>query len=253
MTNSVNNMYGNDSTVPAPRKVMTMFYVIDTSGSMDGQNIQAVNQAMHSAGQLLSEISKKNNDAEIKVAVLEFNNGASWGQYANGPISAEKFTFNDLTASGGTDLEAALYELDDKLSKNKFLKSQTGSYKPVIIFMSDGMPNSGYEKALEKINKNDWFKHGIKLAININGDSDVNVLAELAGSSECIIDSSNPEALLSTIKFASVRASEFQSHSRRACENSDDAVENSINIANQVKEDLKEQDAVPQDVTFIDI
>ena len=38
-----------DNVAPAPRKVMTLFYVVDTSGSMYGSKIGSVNSAMEEA------------------------------------------------------------------------------------------------------------------------------------------------------------------------------------------------------------
>ena len=56
-----------DNVAPAPRKVMTLFYVVDTSGSMYGSKIGSVNSAMEEAiTSDLPEISAANDDAEIK-------------------------------------------------------------------------------------------------------------------------------------------------------------------------------------------
>ena len=55
-----------DNVAPAPRKVMTLFYVVDTSGSMCGSKIGRVNCAMDEAiTSDLPEISAANDDAEI--------------------------------------------------------------------------------------------------------------------------------------------------------------------------------------------
>ena len=45
-----------DNVAPAPRKVMTLFYVVDTSGSMYGSKIGSVNSAMEEAITSLSLI-----------------------------------------------------------------------------------------------------------------------------------------------------------------------------------------------------
>ena len=61
-----------EEITPAPRKVMTLFYVIDTSESMAGSRIGTVNSAMEECRDLLKELAKANADAEIKVAVMQF-------------------------------------------------------------------------------------------------------------------------------------------------------------------------------------
>ena len=38
-----------DQVTPSPRKIMTLFYVVDTSGSMTGDKIGSVNSAMEEA------------------------------------------------------------------------------------------------------------------------------------------------------------------------------------------------------------
>ena len=65
-----------DNVAPAPRKVMTLFYVVDTSGSMYGSKIGSVNSAMEEAiTSDLPEISAANDDAEIKVAIMQCSSG----------------------------------------------------------------------------------------------------------------------------------------------------------------------------------
>jgi len=57
---------------------MTLFFLIDTSGSMEGNKIGAVNDAVANVLPMLDEISAENPDAEIKVAALEFSSGVNW-------------------------------------------------------------------------------------------------------------------------------------------------------------------------------
>ena len=126
-----------DNVAPAPRKVMTLFYVVDTSGSMCGSKIGSVNSAMEEAiTSDLPEISAANDDAEIKVAIMQFSSGCSWITPQSGPIAIGDVIWNDLNAGGVTDLGAACKELDKKLSRNEYLNSQTGAYAPVILLFS---------------------------------------------------------------------------------------------------------------------
>lgn len=59
-----------EEITPSPRKVMTLFYLVDTSGSMGGSRIGTVNAAMEECIPLLKEVAAANDDAEIKVAIL---------------------------------------------------------------------------------------------------------------------------------------------------------------------------------------
>lgn len=204
-----------DNVAPAPRKVMTLFYVVDTSGSMCGSKIGSVNSAMEEAiTSDLPEISAANDDAEIKVAIMQFSSGCSWITPQSGPIAIGDVIWNDLNAGGVTDLGAACKELDKKLSRNEYLNSQTGAYAPVILLFSDGGPTDNWEKELKQLKLNNWFKHAIKIAIAIGDDADKTVLAEFTGTIESVITVNDKHTLKALIRKVSVRASEFQSHSK---------------------------------------
>lgn len=87
-----------------------------------------------------------------------------------------------------TEFGGALVELDKKLSRNEYLQSQTGAYAPVILLLSDGGPTDNWEAGLAKIKQNNWFKHAIKIAIDIENSSDRKLLEAFTGSSEAILD-----------------------------------------------------------------
>ena len=108
-----------DDVVSVPRRTMTLFFLIDTSGSMMGNKIGAVNDAVVNVLPMLDDISKSNPDAEIKVAALEFSNGINW--LYDEPKSSSDFVWQDVQASGLTSLGAACTELNSKLSRNGFM------------------------------------------------------------------------------------------------------------------------------------
>lgn len=204
-----------EEITPAPRRIMTLFYLIDSSGSMKGTKIGTVNAAMEECIPLLREVAQANDDADIKVAIMQFSSGFEWITPQNGPADLEQLTnWRDLTAQGLTDLGAALTELDKRLSRSEFLSSQTGAYAPVIILLSDGAPTDDWKGALTRIKQNNWFKHAIKIAIDIESGSDRDVLTEFTGNSEAILDAKDKSTLKNMIHKVSVRASEFQSHSK---------------------------------------
>ena len=164
-----------DETVSVPRRTMTLFFLIDTSGSMDGNKIGAVNDAVVNVLPMLNDISETNPDAEIKVAALEFSNGVNW--LYDEPKLAKDFIWQDVTASGLTSLGAACSELASKLSRSGgFMQSASGSFAPAIILLSDGGPTDDYNTGLSKLKANNWFKSAIKIAIAIGDDADKDVL-----------------------------------------------------------------------------
>lgn len=228
----------------SPRKVMTLFYIIDTSESMSGSRIGTVNGAMEECRDLLKEIAKANDDAEIKIAVMQFSSGCYWITGANGAISLEDWNWEDLQAGGITDFGAALIELDKKLSRKAFLNSQTGAYAPVILLFSDGGPTDNWEKGLAQIKENNWFKHAIKIAIDIESGADRSVLEAFTGNSEAILDAKDQNTLKKMIHKVSVRASEFQSHSKQSADELTTPEEDSANIVQDVVSEMKEETSV---------
>ena len=199
------------SRVAIARKTMTLFFLVDTSGSMCGEKIGSLNEAVRETIPDLNDLSVSNPDAAIKIAALQFDSDVKW-LYPQ-PIEAEKFQWNDLQADGLTALGGALDELNSKLSKSQFMQEAAGSYAPVIILLSDGGPTDDFDAALERIKKNNWFKHAIKVAIAIGNDADKNVMAQFAGTSEAVFEVHNKAALRAIIKFVSVTSSQVNSKS----------------------------------------
>ena len=206
-----------DETVSVPRRTMTLFFLIDTSGSMEGNKIGAVNDAVVNVLPMLNDISETNPDAEIKVAALEFSNGVNW--LYDEPKLAKDFIWQDVAASGLTSLGAACSELASKLSRSGgFMQSASGSFGPAIILLSDGGPTDDYNSGLAKLKSNNWFKSAIKIAIAIGDDADKDVLKDFTGSSEAVITVHNIDALKQIIRVVAVTSSQIGSKSSTAGE-----------------------------------
>ncbi len=203
------------------KKVLPIIYAIDTSGSMSGDRIAAVNEAMHECEEILREKAGESPDAEIKIGALKFSSGAQWVT-KSGLVSLEDFYWNDVEAGGVTDLGAAIKELESKLSRSAFLVSDTGFCLPVIIFMSDGGPNDDWQKALKNANANNrWFQRARKIAIAIGDDADKDVLKELVGNIEAVVQANDLETLKSLIVEVSASASMLAGQSRMAGDEAD--------------------------------
>jgi uncharacterized protein YegL len=191
---------------------MVLFFVIDTSGSMDGSKIGAVNVAIEEIIPEIRDVSDENADAQIKIAALDFSSGAAWIT-KNGPVEAEQFRWNYLDAAGVTDFGAACKALNEKLSTKAFMQEATGSFAPAIFLLSDGEPTDDWQSALAELKKNNWFKAAVKVAIAIGDEANKDVLKEFTGSMEAVLEVHNTAMLKKMIKFVSVRASQVASKS----------------------------------------
>lgn len=205
----------NDTEVVA-RRVLPIIYVIDTSGSMYGERIAKVNQAMLEMPRVLKDVSDSNPDAETQIGVLQFSTGSKW--ITPGLVSLEDYFWNKVDAGGTTMFAEMLGELHAKLSRSEYMNNPLGYCVPVLIFMSDGEPTDAdgvWEQKLEWVKQNNkWFKHAIKIAIAIDDESDKDALAKLVGTRESVIQVNDVNTLKTLIQVIGMTASKLGSKSR---------------------------------------
>jgi uncharacterized protein YegL len=233
--------------IEIPRRTMVLFFLIDSSGSMSGSKIGAVNAAIEEVIPALKEVSDENADAQIKVAALEFSSGARW-LTANGPIEVDQFSWNDIDAAGVTDFGAACSELNEKLSTKAFMKEAAGSFAPAIFLLSDGDPTDDWQHYLSELKQNNWFKAAVKVAVAIGDDANKDVLKEFTGTMEAVLETHNAAMLKKMSKFVSIRASQVASKSSNvsdaAQEAGDEQKQAEVNTA--LQEFAEEAAAAPE-------
>lgn len=203
-----------DDVVETARRTMVLFFVVDTSGSMNGSKIGTVNSAIEEIIPELKAMSENNSDAQIKIATLAFSTGARWMDSA--PVAAENYRWNCLDANGVTDLGAACFSLNEKLSRKAFMNNASGSFAPAVFLLSDGEPTDNFRIGLGELKQNNWFRKAIKVAIAIGDDANESVLAEFTGNVESVITVHTPGELKKWIQFVSVRSCEIGSKSSNA-------------------------------------
>lgn len=178
------------------------FWVVDCSGSMYGEKIGALNNAIQSTIPEMRDAASNNPNAELLVRTLKFATGASW--VTSTPVNIDDFAWNDLDAGGVTDLGAAFEMLSAQLTIPPMTDR---ALPPVIVLLSDGQPTDDYKKSLDKLLHLPWGKKAVRIAISIGQDADDDVLYEFTGNRELVLQANNPEALVKCIKWASTAAS----------------------------------------------
>ena len=217
------------------RRTMHLFFMVDTSGSMIGAKIGAVNDAIRNVLPIVREISDGNADAEIKIAAMNFSNGSEW--LYNEAKNAGDFEWIDQEAGGGTDLGEACRDMEKVLHhKSGWMGSGSGSFAPVFILLSDGGPTDDFNSGVAVLWKNNWFKAGIKVAIAIGEDADTDVLAKFTGNIERVIRVHDVETLKKVIRVVAVTSSQVGSSSASAT-----ASGTEVKKEDEVTEALKEQ------------
>jgi pimeloyl-ACP methyl ester carboxylesterase/uncharacterized protein YegL len=122
------NNYTNSSTV----------MLFDTSGSMNDQdstNVTKLFAAQNAGGRILDIIQAENDALQgAEVAILSFSESGQVNSSLSTDTNSARQALNGLYANGGTGMPNGL-----DLAINQY--SSNSQNKPIIILLSDGMPN----------------------------------------------------------------------------------------------------------------
>ena len=204
-----------DAMEPA-KKSMTIFFLIDVSGSMKGTKIGSLNGTMEELLPSLIGVGEASTD--VKIAIMKFSTDVEW--VTPEPVRIEEYQYwNRLEAEGLTFMGDAFLELSKKLSRSSFLNSPSISFAPVIFLLSDGSPNDDWKKGLETLKQNKWFQHGLKIALGIGSKVNMDVLRAFTGNDELAVQAKNADQLRELIKLLAVTSSQIGSRSRALVDN----------------------------------
>ncbi|MFT4977155.1 MAG: hypothetical protein ACI8S6_003060 [Myxococcota bacterium] len=191
------------------RSQLHFFWVADCSGSMKAQGkIQALNNAIHECIPSVREANKANPFADMMVRAIRFSTGAQW--HIPAATRVDDFVWKDLTATGVTDLGAAIRLLTAELTPEKMGRR---ALPPVIVLLSDGVPTDEWESALDAFNQTGWGRPGrtVRVGIAIGRDADKEVLSRFTGNPETVFEADSSQRLADLIKWASVTLSKYAS------------------------------------------
>ena len=192
------------------KKSMTIFFLIDVSGSMKGTKIGSLNSTMEELLPSLIGVGEASTD--VKIAVMKFSTQVEW--VTPEPVRIEDYQYwNRLEAEGLTFMGDAFMELSRKLSRSSFLSSPSLSYAPVIFLLSDGSPNDDWKKGLNTLRENRWFQYGLKIALGIGSSVNMDVLREFTGSDDLAVQARNADQLRDLVKLMAVTSSQIGSRS----------------------------------------
>lgn len=187
------------------------FWVVDCSGSMYGEKMGTLNNAIHEVIPEMRSEAEGNPNAQLMVRALKFSTGANW--ITSSPVKVEDYEWEDLESEGVTDMGKAFELLASQLSVEELGQR---ALPPVIVLCSDGQPTDDYKKSLEKLKKTPWFRKAVKVAISIGQDADDDVLTEFTGNREYVLQANNATTLAKWIKWASTIASIVSSPASRS-------------------------------------
>ena len=123
---------------------LPVYLVLDCSGSMSGEPIQAVNQGVKA---LVAEL--KGEPYAIETAYLSVITFESTAKQISPLTELMAFQEPTLVAGGGTSMGAALKLLSQCFDKEvkKASDTEKGDWKPLVFLMTDGQPTDNWQQA----------------------------------------------------------------------------------------------------------
>lgn len=134
------------------KRTLPVYFIIDTSGSMHGESIQAVNNNV----KLFVRTLRKDPFAieTVKVCFIEYNNSANVVMPMTELTQVQEPVF---TAGGSTCLGAGLDLLAKCLNHDVKIGDPgneiKGDWKPLVFHLTDGYPNDDWEDALGRFDR----------------------------------------------------------------------------------------------------
>jgi uncharacterized protein YegL len=153
-----------------------VYLLLDTSSSMFGAPIQAVQQGVH-----LIHRELLNNPHAIETVFLSVITFASTAQQIVPLTSVEAFTPPTLKAEGNTALGAAITLLDESLDRE--LRANTegrkGDYRPLVFMLTDGAPTDAWKEPVSKLKARTTHKIGSLVALGCGPQANIATLKEM--------------------------------------------------------------------------
>ncbi|NEQ35298.1 MAG: VWA domain-containing protein [Okeania sp. SIO3I5] len=153
---------------PEPRCPCVL--LLDTSASMTGTPIQALNDGLETFRDNLitDDLAKK----RVEVAIISFDNQVKIVQDF---ITADQFENPILTAQGQTFMGTAIHKALDMIAarKSEYRNNGITYYRPWVFLITDGEPQGESEKVVkeagDRIKQEEDSKHVAFFAVGVEG------------------------------------------------------------------------------------
>ena len=183
--------------IPVHRPPLDFYWVLDQSGSMQGDKIATLNQGVRSATALIARAASSKG-VEVMMRVVLFDSQVYASQK---PTRAADFVWRDLQANGQTMMGAAFRTLAQELRKAQLIVCGP---PPVIVLASDGMPSDDAYSGLQNVMAERDGKRAVRLAVAIGRDADRRIMQAFIGRDAVRpLEANNAQALVDSVQWIS--------------------------------------------------
>jgi uncharacterized protein YegL len=192
-----------------------VYLLLDTSSSMFGAPIQAVQQGVH-----LIHRELMNNPHAIETVYLSVITFDTTAKQIVPLTSVENFTPPTLQAEGNTALGAAITMLNEALDRElqPNVEGRKGDYRPLVFLLTDGAPTDLWKEPVAALKLRSTNKIGTLVALGCGPNVNTQTLKEITDNVLRISDT-NPDSLSQFFKWVS---SSIQKTSQRIDSKADD-------------------------------
>lgn len=179
---------------------LPVYLLLDTSGSMYGEPIEAVKNGVQVLVSTLRQDPYALETAHL--SIITFNSSA---QQIVPLTELSNFQQPNIDASGCTELGAALTLLANKIDTEvtKTTAEVKGDWKPLVFIMTDGEPTDNIDKGIEDLKKR---KCGMIVACAAGQGANTNTLKKIT-ESVVQLDTADSATIKSFFKWVSASIS----------------------------------------------
>lgn len=152
---------------------LPVYLLLDTSGSMSGEPIEAVKNGVQ-----VMISSLRQNPQAIETAFISVITFDSTAQQVIPLTDLASFQMVDIKATGVTALGDALKLVSNKIDTEvaKTTPEQKGDWKPLVFIMTDGIPTDDWQAGLSEFKKR---KTAFTVACAAGGGADTAILKQI--------------------------------------------------------------------------
>lgn len=220
-------------------KPLPVILLLDTSYSMSGFKIDALNDACSRMVKKLKEEAMK--EVKVTLTIITFgNNGVKL--VTNPPHQdVSKYEWQNLCPDGNTPMGTALKMAKDLIEDKETTPSRI--YTPLIVLVSDGEPTDSWEQPLEAFIGNGRSSKCDRLAMGIMCHTDV-LERFVNGTGNAVITANGADDIVRFIKFVTWNVTQ-RSHSKdpNQLPSKNGSIANVTNSNNQPSEPIQDDDS----------